>query len=67
MSWELILIGALVSGLIAINIGVHVATRIGALLLMISITISFLVFRTIWDFRLVSGEETLDEDKNNIS
>lgn len=64
MCWGLIPFGAMTSGFIANGIGADLATRIGALLLTVGVTISFFVFRNVWDFRMASSNELIDKDRS---
>ena len=67
MCWGLIPFGAMASGFIANAIGADLATRIGALFLTAGISISFFVFRNVWNFRMASSDELMDKDPNKSS
>ena len=64
MCWGLIPFGAMTSGFIANGIGADLATRIGALLLTVGITISFFIFRNVWNFRMTSSDESIEKNRD---
>ena len=66
MCWGLIPFGSIASGLIANGIGADLATRIGALFLTVGITISFFIFRNVWNFRMTSSDESIEKNRNTV-
>jgi len=66
MCWGLIPFGSMASGFIASGIGADLATRIGALFLTVGITISFFIFRNVWNFRMTSSDESIEKNRNTV-
>tara|TARA_Y100000310_G_scaffold326823_1_gene392239 strand:- start:357 stop:794 length:438 start_codon:yes stop_codon:yes gene_type:complete len=51
MASGLIPVGALTAGIIANEFGAPVATRLGAILAVCALSISFVIFRDVWNYR----------------